>query len=40
VLPTGASSTPIANLRFRSVRGVSERVELARVATSAYLRAR
>jgi NTE family protein len=38
VLPTGAEHTPIANLRFRSNRGVAERIERARVATLAQLR--
>lgn len=38
LLPTGAEPTPIANLRFRSTRQVSERIERARVATSEYLR--
>jgi NTE family protein len=37
VLPTGTERTPIANLRFRSNRQVSERIERARAATTAYL---
>lgn len=37
VLPTGTERTPIANLRFRSNRQVSERIERARAASAAYL---
>jgi NTE family protein len=38
VLPTGSTPTPIANLRFRSSRGVTERIERARAASLAQLR--
>jgi NTE family protein len=37
LLPTGTASTPIANLRFRSNRQVSDRIERARLATAKYL---
>jgi NTE family protein len=37
VLPTGDDSTPLANLRYRSARGVRARIEAARAATSSYL---
>ncbi|MGQ0843333.1 MAG: patatin-like phospholipase family protein [Sporichthyaceae bacterium] len=40
VLPTGTEHTPIANLRFRSNRQVPDRIERARAATAAYLKAR
>ncbi len=37
VLPSGATDVPIANLRFRSNRGVRERIERAHEASSEYL---
>ncbi|HEX3829316.1 MAG TPA: patatin-like phospholipase family protein [Sporichthyaceae bacterium] len=37
VLPSGATDVPIANLRFRSNRGVRERIERAHEATAEYL---
>lgn len=39
VLPTGDTSTPLANLRYRSARGVQARIDRARDATAAYLSA-
>jgi NTE family protein len=37
LLPSGAGDTPRANLRYRSVAGVAQRIEAARTATAAHL---
>lgn len=37
VLPSGDTGTPLANLRYRSARGVQLRIDRAREATRAYL---
>jgi NTE family protein len=37
VLPTGAASTPVANVRYRDFRSAAQRIERAYAATAAYL---